>query len=97
MERRRDTRHPARYPLSLKDLRDSGVVNVQSGNVSASGLFFTTDAPLDLRSGDRLEVQLLAPVQGSNQVDMLVMATHAVVVRVGEMTGALEFEAPFVY
>ena len=96
MERRRDTRHQARYPISLKNVRSSGIVNVQSGNVSASGLFFTAAAPLDLRNGDRLEVQLLAPVEGGDQVEMLVMATHAVVVRVGETAGALKFEAPLV-
>lgn len=66
-------------------------------DVSASGLHFRSDVPHDLETGDRLEVQLFARVRGRKGEDTLILATDAIVVRVGDQTAALRFEAPLMY
>jgi hypothetical protein len=98
MERRKDYRHSVRYRLSLKCRRSLRVIaDIMTEEVSASGLRLRADLPHGLKVGDRCEVQLFARVLGTNNDDTLIMATDAVVVRSGDVTAVLRFEAPLAY
>jgi len=98
MERRKDYRHDLSYVASIKCPRSRRVLpGLATERVSASGLSFVSPVPHGLSVGDVVEIQLIAGVQGQMCDDLLVMATQATVVRVNEMRGAVEFEAPLAY
>jgi hypothetical protein len=98
MERRKDYRHQANYLVSIKCPRTRRVVDgVVTERVSASGLSFAADGPHGFRTGDKVELQLVANVRGHAFDDVLVMATTGTVLRADEKKGALRFDGPLAY
>ena len=98
MERRKDYRHGFRYMVSLKCRRTQRLVHdINTEDVSASGLSFIADDPHGFHPGDRLEVQLFARIPNARGGDLMVMASDAVVVRAEGKTAALQFDGPLVY
>ena len=98
MERRKDYRHDLNYLVSIRCPRSRKVLDgLTTDEVSASGLTFSSHVPHGLDVGDRVEIQMIANVDGEVCNDMLVMATRATVVRADDQHGALRFEAPLAY
>lgn len=67
IERRYRQRYEMKLPVRIRSLDQPGLYEqmVESSNISAGGLYFATDAPLDI--GSRVEMFLTMPVEIAGQ------------------------------
>jgi hypothetical protein len=98
MERRLDYRHGLRYQLAIAARKGRRVLaDLETHDVSASGLSFAGPAPHGLAVGDRFEVRLLAETGDRASDASIVMRTQATLIRATKAGGAVRFDEPLQY